>query len=330
MTLLVRAGVARFLARRLAQAVPTVLLIIVVDFLVLHLTPGDIVDVLAGEAGAATPEYVAMLRQRFGLDRPLLSQLLSYVWAVLHLDLGFSFRHNTTVLELITARLPATLLLMGASIALAVGLGVVLGVTAARHVNRPVDGVIAVGALLSYATPTFWIGLMLIVLFSVKLGWLPTGGMMTIGPSLGPLRRGLDVAHHLVLPALSLALFYAAIYTRLMRASILEVSSQDYVRTARAKGVAESLVTYRHVLRNALLPLVTMVGVQVGSLLGGSVLVESVFGWPGLGRLAFEAVQQRDFNLLLGILFMSSLLVIAVNLVVDLLYAALDPRIELG
>ncbi len=167
------------------------------------------------------------------------------------------------------------------------------------------------------------------MLFSVKLGWLPTGGMMTIGAGLAGFGRGLDVAHHLILPAASLSLFYAPIYTRLMRASMLEVAGQDYVRTARAKGISETRVLYGHALRNALLPLVTVVGVQVGSLLGGSVLVESVFGWPGLGRLAFEAVQQRDYNLLLGILLMSSLLVIAVNLVIDLLYAVLDPRIEL-
>lgn len=329
MTLLAQAGPVRFLARRLAQAVPAVLLIAVVNFLVLQLTPGDIVDVLAGEAGAATPEYVAMLRQRFGLDRPLYVQLGYYVWGVLSLDLGFSFRHNMTVVQLILQRLPATLILMGVSIPLAVTVGVVLGVLAARYVNRPADGAIAVLALLSYATPTFWIGLMLIVLFSVKLDWLPTGGMMTIGANLSWFGRVVDVAYHLVLPTVSLALFYAAIYTRLMRASMLEVYGQDYVRTAYAKGLGDAQVTVRHVLRNALLPVVTMVGVQVGALLGGSVLVESVFGWPGLGRLAFEAVQQRDYNLLLGILFMSSLLVIAVNLVVDLVYAVLDPRIEL-
>jgi peptide/nickel transport system permease protein len=322
-------GVARFLARRLLQAVPTVLLIAVVNFAVLHLTPGDIVDVLAGEAGAATPEYVAMLRQRFGLDRPLSVQLAGYMADVLRLDLGFSFRHNMPVARLILDRLPATLILMIVSIALAVTAGVGLGAVGARFVNRPVDGVIAMVALLSYATPTFWLGLMLIVVFSVKLGWLPTGGMMTVGAKLSGLGHILDVARHLVLPAVSLALFYAAIYTRLMRAAMLEVYGQDYVRTAHAKGLSEGQVTVRHVLRNALLPVVTMVGVQIGSLLGGSVLVESVFGWPGLGRLAFEAVQQRDYNLLLGILFMSSLLVIAVNLAVDLVYAVLDPRIEL-
>jgi peptide/nickel transport system permease protein len=322
-------GALRVVARRLVQAVPTVLLIIVVSFLVLNLTPGDIVDVLAGEAGAATPEYVAMLRAHFGLEQPLAVRLGHYVWGLAHLDLGYSFRHGTTVFHLIMGRLPATLLLMSVSIALAVAVGVLLGVVAARHVNRPLDGAIGVVALLSYATPTFWIGLMLIVLFSVKLGWLPTGGMQTIGAAMSPTRRVLDVAHHLVLPAVSLALFYAAIYTRLMRASMLEVFGQDYVRTAHAKGLADTEVTVRHVLRNALLPLVTMVGVQVGSLLGGSVLVESVFTWPGLGRLAFETVQQRDYNVLLGILFMSSLLVIAINLVVDLLYAVLDPRIEM-
>src|SRR6185503_2159972 len=302
-----RPGVARFLARRLAQAVPTVLLIVVVNFLVLHLTPGDIVDVLAGEAGAATPEYVAMLRERFGLDRPLMSQLGSYVCGVATLDLGYSFRHNTSVLRLMLDRLPATLILMGSSLSLAVALGVVFGVTAARHVNRPVDGAIGVMVLLSYATPTFWIG----------------AGLA--GPA-----KLIDIVHHLILPAASLALFYAAIYTRLMRASMLEVSGLDYVRTARAKGISERRVIYGHALRNALLPLLTVVGVQLGSLLGGSVLVESVFGWPGLGRLAFEAVQQRDYNLLLGILLMSSLLVIAVNLLIDLLYAVLDPRIELA
>jgi peptide/nickel transport system permease protein len=325
-----RLGMGRFLARRLVQAVPAVLLIVGVNFAVLHLTPGDIVDVLAGEAGAATPEYMAMLRERFGLDRPLPAQLASYVWGVLRLDLGFSFRHNTPVARLILERLPATLILMTVSIGLAVAFGVGLGALAARFVNRPVDGVIAILALLSYATPTFWLGLMLIVVFSVKLGWLPTGGMMTVGAALSPWGHLVDIARHLVLPAVSLALFYAALYTRLMRAAMLEVYGQDYVRTAHAKGVSETQVALRHVLRNALLPVVTMVGVQVGSLLGGSVLVESVFGWPGLGRLAFEAVQQRDYNLLLGILFISSLLVIAVNLAVDLLYAALDPRIDLG
>jgi peptide/nickel transport system permease protein len=326
--MLARPGVARFVARRLVQAVPTILVIIVVSFLVLQLTPGDIVDVLAGEAGAATPEYVAMLRQRFGLDRPLIAQLASYVWGVVNLDLGFSFRHNTTVLKLMLDRLPATLILMGTSLSVAVALGVVFGVTAARHVNRPADGAIAVLVLLSYATPTFWIGLMLIVLFSVKLGWLPTGGMMTIGAGLSGLGRVLDIAHHLVLPAASLALFYAAIYTRLMRASMLEVAGQDYVRTARAKGLVERAVIYGHALRNGLLPIVTVIGLQFGTLLGGAVLTETVFGWPGMGQLLVDALFARDYPVVQGIVLTFSALFILVNLTVDVLYGVIDPRIH--
>lgn len=322
-----RAGL--FVLRRLAQVVPTVLIIVVLNFLILHAAPGDVVDVLAGEAGAANPEYIAELRRRFGLDQPLIVQLGRYLLNTLTLDLGYSFRHNVPVLQLILGRLPATLLLMALSIATAISLGVVLGVTAARFVNRPVDGTIAVFALLCYATPTFWIGLMMIVLFSVKLAWLPTGGMMTLGADLSGLALVADIARHAILPASALALFYVAIYTRLMRAAMLEIYGQDYVRTAFAKGLTDRRVAYKHVLRNALLPIVTMAGLQIGSILGGSVLVETVFAWPGLGRLAYEAVFQRDFNLLLGVLIMSSMLVIVVNITVDLIYGWLDPRIEM-
>jgi peptide/nickel transport system permease protein len=234
------------------------------------------------------------------------------------------------VVDIILERLPATLLLMVCAILLAFSLGVLLGVTAARHVNRALDRVISVVALLAYATPIFWIGLMLILLFSVRLGWLPSSGMETIGADYTGWARVVDLARHLLLPSVTLALFYMALYTRLMRASMLEVYGLDYITVARAKGVPERRVAYRHVLRNALLPMVTMLGLQVGSLLGGSVLVETVFGWPGLGRLAFEAVFQRDFNLLLGILLLCSVLVVLVNILVDLLYARLDPRIEVG
>lgn len=318
----------RWLLRRLAQAVPIVLGIAVFNFALLHLAPGDAADVLAGEAGGATPEYVEQLRSRFGLDQPLPVQLGRYLVNVARLDLGFSFRHNMPVSELILARLPSTLLLMVSAIALAFGLGVLLGVTAARQVNRLADNVISVAALLVYATPIFWLGLMMILLFSVQLGWLPSGGMLTVGADLSGPALAADVARHLVLPAVALSLFYTALYTRLMRASMLEVFNLEFVTTARAKGLSERAVAWRHVLRNALLPMVTMLGLQTGSLLGGSVLVETVFGWPGLGRLAFEAVLQRDHNLLLGILLLSSVLVVAVNVVVDLLYAVLDPRIE--
>ena len=322
-------GFALFVLRRLLQAVPIVLGIAVFNFLLLHLAPGDAADVLAGEAGGASPEYLARLKADFGLDQPLHVQLLRYLANVATLDLGHSFRHNMPVTALILSRLPATLLLMVAAVGLAFSAGVGLGVTAARHVRRPLDGIISVAALLAYATPIFWIGLMMILLFSVHLGWLPSGGMQTVGAGLTGWAAVTDVASHLVLPTITLALFYMALYTRLMRASMLEVYGQDFVTTARAKGLDERRVAYRHVFRNALLPMVTMLGLQVGALLGGSVLVETVFGWPGLGRLAFEAVFQRDHNLLLGILLLSSLVVVLVNVVVDLAYARLDPRIEL-
>ena len=321
--------IAASLKRTAIHAGPTVLGIIVLDFLLLQLMPGDAADVIASESGVATAETMAALRERFGLDQPVVSQLLNFLGHLAHFDLGFSPRYNMPVLDMIMTRLPNTLLLMVTALSFALVLGILLGSVMAAWAGRWPDRVLSVVVLLFYSMPGFWVGLMAVVLFSVKLGWLPTGGMMTIGAGLSGVGRVLDVAHHLILPAASLSLFYAAIYTRLMRASMLEVAGQDYVRTARAKGISERRVMYGHTLRNALLPLVTVVGVQVGSLLGGSVLVESVFGWPGLGRLAFEAVQQRDYNLLLGILLLSSLLVIAVNLVIDLLYAVLDPRIEL-
>ena len=305
-------------------------LIAIINFLILQLAPGDAVDVLAGEAGAADPGYVADLRQRFGLDQPLPVQLGRYLLNLARLDLGYSFRHNMPVGELIIQRLPATLLLMVASLGIAFIGGIVLGATAARKVNSLTDNVISVLALLAYATPLFWLGLMLLILFTLKLNLLPGSGMVTIGVDGTILERALDVLRHLILPATTLSLFYMATYTRLMRASMLEVFGMDYVRTARAKGISDHRVVYRHVLRNAVLPMITMLGVQVGSLLGGAVVVEVVFGWPGLGRLAFEAIFQRDFNLLLGILLLSSCLVILVNLAVDLTYSRLDPRIEMG
>jgi peptide/nickel transport system permease protein len=318
----------RYLARRLLQAGFSILAIIVLGFALLHLAPGDPVDVLAGEFGAASPEYLGQLRREFGLDQPLSVQLLTYLENILRLNLGFSHRNNMTVLDLILSRLPATLLLMTTSIALSFVAGLVLGVVAARRVNRLADNLISVLALLCYAVPLFWFGLMAIVLFTVKLGLLPGDGMFTIGANYGWFGSALDIARHLVLPAASLALFHMAVYTRLMRASMLEVYSLDYVRTARAKGLSQRRVALGHVLPNAILPMVSMVGVQIGPMLGGAVLVETVFGWPGLGRLAFDAILQRDYNLLLGILLFSSMLVVVTNFVIDLLYGWLDPRIE--
>lgn len=318
----------RYVLKRLIQAIPIVIAIVVMNFFLLNLAEGDAVDVLAGEAGSATPEYMAELRAKFGLDQPLPVQLAVYMKNVLTLDLGYSFRHEMPVSELIFDRLFATLLLMVATISLAVGFGILLGLIAATGLNTWRDTAISIFALITYATPLFWVGLMLIVVFSLGLGWFPTSGMENFAMFYEGWDRVFDIAHHLVLPTITLSLFYLALYTRLMRASMLEQYGQDYVVTARAKGVTERRIVFVHVLRNALLPVVTMAGVQVGALIGGSVIVESVFAWPGLGMLAFEALFARDLNLLLGIFLLSALLVVAVNLVVDIVYSTLDPRIE--
>ncbi|SHE31950.1 peptide/nickel transport system permease protein [Lampropedia hyalina DSM 16112] len=322
------APLLRFLRHRLLYVLPVVLGIAMLNFLILQLAPGDVVDVLAGEAGAATPETMAQLRAQFGLDQPVHVQFLHYMGNVLTLDLGYSHRQNMPVLELILQRMPATLLLMLAAILIALALGVVLGVLSALKVHGWVDTLISIVLLVSYAIPTFWLGLMAIVLFSAKLGWLPSGGMVDLRAAHTGLAWGWDVARHLVLPALTLSTFYLAVYAKLVRSAMLELHGADFIRTARAKGLGELRVTLHHALRNALLPLVTMLGYQVASLLSGAVLVESVFNWPGLGRLAFEAVNARDLNLLMGILLMSSILVTVINIVVDLVYSWLDPRVQ--
>jgi peptide/nickel transport system permease protein len=320
---------SRYVLRRLLHAAPMALLVVLVNFLLLRLAPGDLVDVMAGESGAATPEYMAQLRHAFSLDLPAYRLFWNYLWNIAHFDLGYSFRHNMPVIQLIGERLPATLLLMLTSLVVALLVGVALGVLAARYRGSWIDEAVSLLSAAGFALPLFWIGLMAIVLFSIKLHWLPTGGMTTIGADdAGLLGNALDVARHLMLPAGTLSLFFVAMYARLTRAAMLDVSGLDFVRTARAKGISERRVVLRHVLRNALLPIVTLTGLHLGSLLGGSIVIETVFAWPGLGRLAFEAVFERDLNLLLGIFLCSSLLVIAMNLAVDLLYTVLDPRIE--
>ena len=322
--------ILRYITRRLFQAVPIVLAIIVLNFFLLNMAEGDAVDVLAGEAGSATPEYMAELRAKFGLDQPLPVQLLVYLKNIISLDLGYSFRHDMPVSVLIVDRFWPTLLLMVSTIILAVLFGILLGLLAAINLNTWKDAVISVFALITYATPLFWVGLMMIVVFSINLRWFPTSGMENIAAFYEGFDRFVDITHHLVLPTITLSLFYLALYTRLMRASMLEQYGQDYVVTARAKGLPERRITFGHVLRNALLPVVTMAGVQVGALIGGSVIVESVFAWPGLGMLAFESLFARDLNLLLGIFLISSVLVVVVNLIVDVIYCFLDPRIEVS
>jgi peptide/nickel transport system permease protein len=316
--------------RRLASSLPTLLLILIGLFLLLQLAPGDTVDALVAQMGGGDPAMIEQLRSFYGLDAPAMVQLGRYLLRLVSFDLGFSAIYGKPVFDVILERLPVTLLLMVTALSFAFAAGTALGVIAARRVNRWPDGLISTLGLVFYATPSFWFGMMGVVVFAVKLSWLPAGGFEEIGANEGDLARVLDIAWHLVLPVTTLALTYLATYLRIMRASMLEVLSLDFVRTARAKGLGETAVVLRHVLRNAMLPGITLMGLQAGTMLGGSVVVESVFALPGLGRLAYESVVQRDVNTLLGIVFVSALLVIAINFVVDLLYAKLDPRIVSG
>ena len=319
---------AGFLLARLVKMVAIVLAIIVANFLLIHAAPGDPASVMAGQSGAADPQFIEQLRHEFGLDKPLSTQLWIYVSAVARGDLGISHRQQRTVLSLIAERLPATLLLTGVAFAFALASGLALGAAAARRAGTWADSAITVLALGFYATPIFWVGLMLVLVFSVWLGWLPSFGMETVGAGLHGWAAVADTSQYLVLPALTLGLFYMAVYARLTRSAMLDVAGQDFIKTARAKGVGEGRILRRHILRNALLPVVTLAGIQAGQLIGGSVLVETVFAWPGIGRLAFDALLARDYQVLLGVFLTTSILVVVFNLITDLVYLAIDPRMQ--
>ncbi|MEM5315994.1 ABC transporter permease [Paraburkholderia sp. JHI869] len=325
--------ILRLIARRLLQAIPLLLGVIVLNFFLIHSVPGSFLDVMTADQQVTDPALIEHLRVLYGMDQPLWQQLLHYIGSVARLDLGYSYRHNEPVFDVILEHLPATLLLMLSSLAIAVLVGVTAGVIAAVKVNTWWDTLVSAAAVLCFAAPSFWLGIMLIILFSVRLDWLPVGGMTTIGADYGGGLAGqwhaaLDVARHLVLPAVTLGLFYAATYARVMRASMLEVSRLDFVRTAYAKGLTRLRVVLAHMVRNALLPVLTLLGVQLGAVLGGSIVVEAVFSWPGIGGVLFDSVMSRNYPVVLGILVLSSLLVVLANLAVDLLYARVDPRIR--
>lgn len=318
----------RYVLRRLSQAVLVMLLVVIGSFILIKLAPGDFVDTLGGTS-EMTAEQMAAMRARFGLDQPLPVQLFYYMTRLASLDFGFSPLNNAPVLDVIARRWPVTAILVVASVSISMVVGTVFGVVAARHQGRPLDLGISVLMLVFYATPSFIIAVILILIFSVKTNLLPIAGFATIGSGYSGLQHVADVAWHLAMPVTALCTFYVAIYGRIGRAAMLEVLRLDYVRTARGKGLSERRVIFVHALRNALLPLVTMVGLQVSALVGGAVLIETIFGLNGMGRTAFDAVFQRDTNMLLGVVFVSSLSVVVVNFVIDLLYMLLDPRVEL-
>ncbi|MGP1395887.1 MAG: ABC transporter permease [Inquilinaceae bacterium] len=320
----------RFLGRRAVQAVPVLALVAVGIFGLLELAEGDAVDAYLAGIGAGDAGFAADLRERYGLGDTVGTRFLTYLVRLAGFDLGYSVAFSRDVGAVILERLPNTLLMMVSAILLSSSMGVLLGGIAALRRGRLADGVITVIALVLNAMPGFWLGLLGLILFAVRLRWLPIGGISTLDAELGPAGTVLDVARHLVLPVVTLALTYLALYVRLMRGAMIEAASSGWVAAARARGLSRRRVALRHMALPALLPVVTMIGLQSGTLLGGSVVIETVFSIPGLGSVAFEAVTQRDLPLLAGILLAGTLLVVAMNIVIDLIYGFLDPRVSLA
>ena len=304
------------------------LAVLVLCFLLMHLAPGDIADTIAQDAGGLDPEAMAQIRKDYGLDLPLWQQMLKYFSNVALLDLGYSFYYNQPVTTLIVEKLPATLLLVISAQVVSIFLGVLLGVSAARRPNVITSHVVTVLSLVCYAAHVFWTGIMLIILFASIFPLFPIGNMVDISVERQGFAYMLDVLHHLVLPMLTLSSIFLALYSRLARASMLDVLGSDYVRTAQAKGLSEFQVVLKHALRNALLPVVTTAGLVFSGIVSGAVLVETVFSWPGLGTLAVQSIVARDTPTILGILFFSSLVVVVANLLTDMVYRIIDPRIQ--
>ena len=314
--------------RRIAEIVPVIFAVIVINFVLIHAAPGDPIYILAGEYGST--EYYEMIREKYGLNKPLHEQLVFYVLRVLQGDLGWSYRFRSPVIDLILSRVGPTVLLVVTSLTIFVSLGVLSGVLASFRRYSVTDKFVTFFSLLGYSIPVFWLGQLLILFFSIYAGWFPVSGMSSTEFGAGPVNvfeRVLDLLSHLVLPSVTLATFHLALISRLTRASMLDALSEDYVITARAKGLGKGKVLY-HALRNALLPVATMIGLDIGLMMGGAVITETVFGWPGMGRLLFDAINARDYPLITGVFIILTIAVAVANLVTDLIISKLDPRIR--
>jgi ABC-type dipeptide/oligopeptide/nickel transport system permease component len=303
----------RFVGFRILLALPALWLILTMVFLLAHIVPGDPVQQMLGEGARA--EDLQQLRHALGLDQPLAVQYGRYLYGVVRGNLGESFRFQQPVLHVVASHYPATLELAVVALFVCAAIGIPAGMLAAQHRGRAADHAIGVFTLLGLSVPNFALGPVLILVFSVILGWLPVSG-----------RGGIS---HLILPAITLGAALAAILTRMVRTSVIEELSSDYVRTARAKGLSDSAVLFRHAFRNALIPILTILGLQFGTLLAGTIVTESIFSWPGVGRLAVQAIQARDYPLLQGCILLIAVSYVAVNLLTDLVYALIDPRVRL-
>ncbi|MEH2510132.1 peptide/nickel transport system permease protein [Nitrobacteraceae bacterium AZCC 1564] len=323
-------NLALHLLRQVANAIGLLLAVLVLNFCLIHAAPGDPAMVIAGEMGGASADVMAALRVKYGLDKSLIEQLITYIGKVATGDFGYSYYFNEPVLGLIVQRIPATLYLVLSALAISVLIGTLLGVISARKPNGLFSQSVTVLSLAGYAAPVFWTGLMLLLLFGSVWPILPVTGMTDVARPTTGFAHLLDVLQHLVLPATTLALVYIAQYSRLARVNMIDALTADYVRTARAKGLPEIIVIGKHALRNTLIPIVTVAGLQFGHLFAGAVLVETVFSWPGMGRLVFDSILRRDYPTLLAVLFFSAVLVMAANILTDLVYRLVDPRIRSG
>ncbi|HIA78119.1 MAG TPA: ABC transporter permease [Gammaproteobacteria bacterium] len=302
--------------------------VIVLNFLLLQLAPGDVVDSMLAEAGGGDPVLAAKLRMEYGLDQPIYVQLFKYLGQVLSGDLGYSFYYDDTVSALILGHLPTTLMLTLSALVLAVTIGTLFGVYAAIKPRGLFSNFVTVFSLLGYATPVFWLGMIILLVFALYLPIFPAFGIRSIPEPENLFDRILDVINHLVLPTFTLAILYLANYSRISRASMLDVLGADYIRTARTKGLSEFKVIFKHALKNAALPVVTLAGLQLGHIFSGAVLVETVFSLPGLGPLLYESIVRRDYPVILGVLFGAASMTIVANIITDLVYKRMDPRIQ--
>ena len=302
--------------------------VFVLNFLLLQLAPGDVVDSMLAEGGGGDPVLAAKLRAAYGLDQPIYVQLFKYLGQVLSGDLGYSFYYDDTVSTLILGHLPTTLMLTLSALILAVAIGTLFGVYAAVKPRGLFSNFVTIFSLLGYATPVFWLGMIILLVFALYLPLFPAFGIRSIPEPEHLFDRILDLINHLVLPTFTLAILYLANYSRLSRASMLDVLGADYIRTARTKGLSEFKVIFKHALKNAALPVVTMAGLQLGHIFSGAVLVETVFSLPGLGPLLYESIMRRDYPVILGVLFGAASTTIVANIITDLVYKRMDPRIQ--
>jgi len=314
----------RYIFRRIIQMVPVIFIITVLNFLLIHAAPGDPALALAGDH--APLEYIEELRKSYGLDQPILTQLGIYLQKLARGDLGYSYAYKRPVIDVILERIVPTLLLMLTSQILAIIFGTFIGAISARHKGTAIDYFTTGITLMLYCIPVFWTGLVLILVFAVRLKVLPSSGMYSFSGADIP--RWLDIAKHMVLPVTALFLYTLPTYVRLTRSSVSEVDKEDFITTARAIGYPERDVYLKHALRNALLPTVTVAGLSLSSMFAGALLTETVFGWPGLGRLIYEAVSQRDFPILMAGFLFTSILVVVGSFITDLIYTSLDPRVS--